>query len=139
MPRVLLVDDDTLVLTSIQMLLIHAGFEVVAVDTGSKAILALERGSFDTIVVDIFMPGMDGIESMREFRRIVPGIPIVAISGMVFRSFSGNRSPDFLGMAAELGATTTLHKPFRAAELISAIHACVHDRAPRSEPHRKTG
>jgi CheY-like chemotaxis protein len=48
----------------------------------------LETGKFDLLIVDIFMPGMDGFETMRLVRRSRPEIPIIVISGHQFRSAS---------------------------------------------------
>jgi len=129
MARILIVDDDTLVLASVQMQLIHAGHEVLAVDQARKAVLALERQPFDLVIVDVFMPGMDGYQAIKEFQRLDPGIPIIAMSGVMFRESSQRHAPDFLGMAGKLGATRTLNKPFKPAELIEAVQACSEARA----------
>ena len=137
MPRILAVDDDTLVLAAVQMLLVNAGFEVVAVDQGHKALAELERGRFDLAIVDLFMPGMDGYQAIKEFRRIDPAIQIIAMSGVMFRESSGGIAPDFVGMAAKLGATRSLHKPFKPAELIEAVRACVQARPPQEEAQAK--
>jgi CheY-like chemotaxis protein len=124
MARILIVDDDTLVLASIRMLLSHAGHEVRAVDQARKAILALEREPFDLVIVDVFMPGMDGYQAIKEFRRLDPGIPVIAMSGVMYRESSQPHAPDFPGMAVRLGATRTLNKPFKPAELMDAVRAC---------------
>jgi CheY-like chemotaxis protein len=129
MARILIVDDDTLVLASVQMLLIHAGHEVLAVDQARKAVTALERQPFDLVIVDVFMPGMDGYQAIKEFQRLDPGVPIIAMSGVMFRESSQRHAPDFLGMAGKLGATRTLHKPFKPAELLEAVEACGEARA----------
>ena len=133
MPRILVVDDDTIVLTAVQVLLVRQGYEVMAVDQGDQAALALGRGGFDAVVVDLFMPGMDGYQAIQEFQRLDPGIPVVAMSGIVFRAFSGGRAPDFLGMAGKMGATRSLHKPFNPEELMEAVQACVEARTQQSE------
>ena len=138
MSRILIVDDDTLVLAAVQMLLINEGFEVVAVDRATKAMTALEHGRFDAVIVDLFMPGMDGYQAIKEFQRIDPGIPVIAMSGIMFRESSGGRAPDFLGMAAKMGATRALTKPFKKAELFEAIGACAAVRAQRSEVHQRS-
>jgi CheY-like chemotaxis protein len=130
MSRILLVDDDTQVLAAVQMLLVHAGYEVVAVDHGRKAILALERGRFDTAIVDLFMPGMDGYQTIREFRRIDPTIPVIAMSGVMFRESSGGQAPDFLSMLAKLGEARTLQKPFKPAQLMETVRSCIEGRPP---------
>lgn len=138
MPRILVVDDDTLILATVQMLLVNEGFEVVAVDQGRKAVLALERSPFDVVIIDMFMPGMDGYQSIKEIRRLDPGLPVIAMSGVMFRESSAGRLPDFLGMAAKMGATGTLHKPFRSVELLEAVRACAGARVQQSEAPKKT-
>jgi CheY-like chemotaxis protein len=130
MSRILVVDDDSQVLATVQMLLVHAGYEVVAVDQGRKAILALERGRFDAAIVDLFIPGMDGYQTIREFRRIDPAIPIIAMSGVMFRESSGGQAPDFLGMLAKLGDAHSLQKPFKPTELIDTVRSCIEGRPP---------
>ena len=129
MSRILVVDDNALILAAIQSLLVHQGFEVVAVDHGRKAVLALECGHFDAVIVDLFMPRMDGYQAIKEFRRLDPGVPIIAMSGVMFRESSGGRAPDFLGMAGKMGAARSLHKPFQPAELFEAVSACTEGRA----------
>ena len=91
MARILIVDDDALVLASVQMLLVHAGHEVLAVDQARKAVIALEREPFDLVIVDVFMPGMDGYQAIKEFQRLDPGVPIIAMSGVMFRESSKRR------------------------------------------------
>jgi DNA-binding NtrC family response regulator len=129
MARILIVDDDTQVLASVEMLLIHAGHEVRAVGQARHAVLTLEREPFDLVIVDVFMPGMDGYQAIKEFQRIDPGVPIIAMSGVMFRESSKRHAPDFLGMAGKLGATRTLNKPFKPAELMEAVQACREARA----------
>jgi CheY-like chemotaxis protein len=80
---------------------------------------------------------MDGYQTIKEFRRIDPDLQIIAMSGVMFRESSGGSAPDFLGMAAKLGATRSLHKPFRPAELIEAVRACVQARPPQEEARAK--
>jgi CheY-like chemotaxis protein len=96
MSRILVVDDDISVLATVQMLLVHHGYDVVAVDRGSRGVQALTRGHFDAVIVDIFMPGMDGYETIREFQKIAPGIPLIAMSGIMFRESHSAPAPDFL-------------------------------------------
>ena len=124
MSRILIVDDDILMLATLEAMLVEEGFEVVAVDGGRKAVSALETAWFDAVIVDIVMPGMDGYQTIREFRRIKPSVPIIAMSGVAFQMPPTGR-PDFSAMAAKLGATRILHKPFDQARLGSAVRACL--------------
>jgi two-component system response regulator (stage 0 sporulation protein F) len=76
------------------------------------------------MLIDIFMPDMEGLESIRIFRGRAPAMPIIAMSGIMFRQHHGS-APDFLGMATRMGATFCLHKPFRLKELLQAIAHCL--------------
>jgi len=121
MSRVLIVDDDILLLTTLEAMLVDEGFEVVAVDGGRKAVTALQSQSFDVVLIDMVMPGMDGFQTIRECRRINPAMPIVAMTGVLFRA-TGN-TPDFAAMAATLSGMRILHKPFDQTTLGNALRA----------------
>jgi len=114
------------------------GYKVVAVDQGRKAVLALESSHFDAVIVDLFMPGMDGYQTIKEFRRLDPEMPVIVMSGILFRESSSGHAPDFLGMASKMGATRSLSKPFKPAELLEAVHACAQDRARQTETRARS-
>src|SRR2546423_15669452 len=103
MPRVLVVDDDKAVRTVIKTVLELEGFDVVVAEDGRSGIAAIQSYSFDVVIVDIFMPGMDGLETIRVFNKYAPSVPVIAISGFLFRD-SSIPAPDFLSMATKLGA-----------------------------------
>ncbi|HMK81440.1 MAG TPA: response regulator [Xanthobacteraceae bacterium] len=125
MPRILVIDDDTRVLGTIQSWLIREGYEVVAVSDGRNGLLAFEHSPFDAVMVDLFMPDMDGAETIHALHRLNPQVAIIAMSGMTFFRETRERAPDFLGMGIRINAVRTLHKPFKRAELIAAVRACV--------------
>jgi CheY-like chemotaxis protein len=130
MPRVLVIDDDEAVCRAIETVLrLHACVAVVA-DSGQFGTRLFEESHFDVVMVDIFMPGMDGLEAIKGFRKRAPGVPIIAMSGYTSRSSSAP-VPDFLGMAAKLGATRCLQKPFTSQQLIAAIDAALGLGTPR--------
>jgi len=124
MPRILVVDDDKAVRTVIKTVLEHEGFDVIGAEDGRSGITAIQSSQFDVVIVDIFMPGMDGLETIRLFNKHAPSVPVIAISGFMFRN-SATPAPDFRSMATKLGATYSLHKPFRARELMHAVSACL--------------
>jgi CheY-like chemotaxis protein len=124
MPRILVVDDDLSVRVATQTLLEREGYDVVVADSGRNGIEAITSASFDAVIVDIFMPGMDGLDTIKAFNRQAPGVPVIAMSGFMFRNSSAP-APDFLGMSTKLGAAYSLHKPFRPGELIKAIESCL--------------
>jgi len=130
MTRVLVIDDDKSVCIAIETLLRRQNYVAVVADSGELGSKTFEASNFDVVMVDIFMPGMDGLETIKAFRRRAPTVPIVAMSGFRFRSSIAS-APDFLGMAAKLGATCCLRKPFGSWQLMAAIDVCLGDRLLR--------
>ena len=120
MARILVIDDDQAVRLTIQLVLERAGHEVTLAASGRQGVQLFGDDDFDLLIVDIFMPGMDGLETMRDIHRLRPAVPVVVISGYAFRT-PVETVPDFLKMAEKLGAVRTLRKPFRPAELLSIV------------------
>jgi len=123
---ILVIDDDRAVLSTIKIVLERAAHAVEAVDNSQAGLRLLETQRFDLLVVDIFMPGMDGFETMRLVHQFWPEMPIIVISGQQFGSTS-EREPDFLYMATKLGAVSSLQKPFRPHELLAAVAKSLSD------------
>jgi CheY-like chemotaxis protein len=120
MTRILVIDDDLSVGVAIQTLLRHRGYDVVLARSGLAGTDAFRASHFDAVMVDLFMPGMDGLETVTSIRRLAPSVPIVAMSGFRF-SDSTPGFPDFLDMATKLGATACLRKPFGPSQLLAAV------------------
>jgi CheY-like chemotaxis protein len=120
--KILIIDDDSAVQATIKILLERTGHNVVVASDGRKGLAIFETGDFDLLFLDIFMPGMDGFETMRLVHQQQPLIPIIVISGnpITSESISG---PDFLTMATRLGAVSGLQKPFKPAALQAAVAA----------------
>ena len=131
--KILVVDDDTAAQTTIRLLLERAGHSVVVAGDGRKGLAIFETGEFDLLFLDIFMPGMDGLETMRLVHQQQPLIPIIVISGNPVASGAG---PDFLTMATKLGAVRSLQKPFKPAALLAAVTSSLEtaQRASSSMP-----
>ena len=124
MARILVVDDEPAVQMTIRLLLERAGHSVEVAGDGQKGIAAFERGDFDLLFLDIFMPGMDGLETMRHILRQQPNVPIIVISGRPLVSDAA-KEPDFLAMATKLGAVSSLPKPFKPAALLAMVESCL--------------
>ena len=124
MARILIVDDDTAVQATVRLLLERAGHHVVTAGDGRKGLALLEAGDVDLLFLDIFMPGMDGFETMRMVHQVRPLVPIIVISGRP-RSPDEGGAPDFLTMATKLGAVSSLQKPFKPAALLAAVADCL--------------
>jgi len=139
MPRILVVDDDPLVCTTIRTALETHGYDVVTADGGLSGLRALESAAFDLMIVDIFMPQMNGFESIRLFHERAVNVPLIAISGYVFAEHL-SPAPDFLRMALELGASRCLRKPFTATALLGAVELSLSEAREKTiggtaEPH----
>jgi CheY-like chemotaxis protein len=126
MANILVIDDDNAVSATIKLLLERDGHDAVVANDGRKGLKVFESGQFDLLIVDIFMPGMDGLETIRLVHRQRPEVPILVISGHAFPTDS-NPIPDFLHIATKLGAITSLRKPFKPADLLAAVARCLED------------
>jgi CheY-like chemotaxis protein len=124
MQRILLIDDDDAVRAAISLILDQEGYEVTAAEDGHVGLRLVTETSFDLAIVDMFMPGLDGIETIAALRAVLPSLPIIATSGAVARS-QGGGSSNVLAVATERGAAMVVHKPFRPHELLQAVAACL--------------
>jgi CheY-like chemotaxis protein len=128
MARILVVDDDQPVRAAIRIVLELDGFEVVTAEDGRAGQQAAESSCFDAAIVDLFMPEMDGLETIKALRRHCPDMPIIAVSGAMslfdYRD-AAEPPPDYLAMATELGAVTAVQKPFQPRELLKAVRESI--------------
>jgi CheY-like chemotaxis protein len=127
---VLVVDDDPAVRTTIRLVLERAGHRVSLAPDGRAGLTVLAAGGIDLLVVDLFMPGMDGLETLREVRKHQADLPVIVISGASLDAPS-QPPPDFLAMAVKLGAVSSLQKPFKPRDIIGAVEACLGREATR--------
>jgi DNA-binding response OmpR family regulator len=132
MAHILVIDDDRAVRSAVQLVLENEGLQVHVADDGRAGLKMLKAESFDLLIVDVFMPGMDGLETIRLVHEQKPDLPIIVMSGMSFRTGSAP-APDFLSMATKLGAISSLKKPFRPRELMAAVAECL---ARSAEAHK---
>ena len=132
MARILVIDDQASVLATIRAILEFLEHEAVTTTRGHDGIDMLKAEAFDLLIVDIFMPEMDGIEAIQAVRQHRPSLPIIAMSGSAVVS-DGPRTLDFLSMATKLGAIRSLRKPFKRAELTDAINACLAETGLRED------
>ncbi len=116
MARVLVIDDEPLVRGLVRSMLKRAGHDAVEAIDGDEGLHAAAAGGFDLVVCDLFMPGKDGIETIRELHERFPDLPIIAVSGGAFGG-----ALDLLGPAQVLGARLALRKPFTYQELLDAV------------------
>lgn len=116
--RIVVIDDDASVGAAIQAILGRHRYQTVLAARACAGIQTLRQSHFDLVMLDLFMPGLNGLDVLDHIRRDF-AIPVIVMSG--FRLRSSAQPMDYLAMAAERGATLCMRKPFTAAELIEAV------------------
>ena len=117
--RVLVVDDEEDFLNSIVRRLELRGMTAVGVASGAAALELLGSEAFDVVVLDIKMPGMDGIEALREIKHRHAAVAVIVLTG--------HASQEFNRMGLELGAFDYLVKPVKLDTVIERIQAACGD------------
>jgi CheY-like chemotaxis protein len=118
MARVLVVDDSAGLREIMSIGLRASGHDVAEAPDGRRALELQRAQAYEVIVTDLFMPEMDGIETIQSLRQEFPDVAIVAISGVPTKT-----GADFLEVAEKLGADRVLRKPFTIPELVAAVEA----------------
>lgn len=111
--KILVVDDEPDFLETIIKRLKARGIEVAGVDSGLKALEFLDRGETDVIILDVKMPGMDGIEALREIKKKKPLVEVIMLTG------HASVESGIQGM--ELGAFDYVMKPVALDELLEKV------------------
>ncbi len=115
MARVLVVEDDAAVRRSVERALAFEGYEVTTADDGIKGLLAIADRSPDAVVLDIMMPGLDGLEVCRRVRDAGDRTPILMLTA--------RHETDDRVAGLDAGADDYLVKPFALAELLARVRA----------------
>jgi two-component system, OmpR family, response regulator MprA len=113
--RLLVVDDDPSVREALELVLDLNGFAVASAADGSEAIRALALSRHDAVILDVLMPGMDGLEVCRRMRAIGDRTPVLMLTARA------ELSDRVAGL--EAGADDYLAKPFASEELIARLRA----------------
>lgn len=119
--RVLLVDDEKIMVKYLSRRLANKGFDIRTAYSGPAALDALKEAEFDVVLLDVLMPEMDGIATLKEIKNFKPETEVIMLTGHACVEVGVE------GMKA--GAFNYLMKPFDPNELVSEIHlACEHRR-----------
>ena len=111
--RVLVIEDNAELREYLRLALEMQDYQVLTAEHGRAALAYLDGHRVDAVITDLFMPEMDGIETVAALRRQFPDIRVVAMSG--------RPGVDYLAVARELGVKHTLRKPFEITELLAAL------------------
>jgi len=111
--RVLLVDDEEIFARNMSKLLMKRGYEVTVVNGGADAIRALKGQDFDVMVLDLKMPGTDGMGTLKQVKKL--GIPVETLI------LTGHGSIETALEAVRLGAYDYLTKPCQIEQLVAKI------------------
>jgi CheY-like chemotaxis protein len=115
--RLLVVDDNADLRLTTRLLLESEGYVVETAANGAEALRIQRERPTHILITDLFMPEVDGLETVQSFRSAYPAMPVIVMSG---GSSRGNDQADHLSVARELGAVT-LRKPVEPNALIEAI------------------
>ncbi len=115
MAHVLVIDDDADVRGLLRLLLEEAGHSVREAADGGEGLRLFRAAPAEVVFCDIFMEGLNGLDTIRALRAGWPAVRLVAMSGGSFEGWG------VLPVAAELGADVTLAKPFAEADVLAAV------------------
>ncbi|MEN8211033.1 MAG: sigma-54 dependent transcriptional regulator [Thermodesulfobacteriota bacterium] len=124
-PAVLIVDDEVSIIDSLEGILSDDGFEVMHAFNGYEALKKIENQSPDIVLLDIWMPGMDGIETLKEIKKTSPHLPVVMITG--------HGSIESAVDATKSGAYDFLEKPLSIDKVMVTINNALNFRKLEEE------
>jgi two-component system, OmpR family, response regulator len=120
--RLLLIDDDTRLFALLADYLGKNGVELAHAGTGEEGLRRLQRDPFDGVLLDVMMPGIDGLEVCRRLRQRDAALPIIMLTA------KGDETDRVVGL--ELGADDYLPKPFSPRELLARVRAVLRRTGP---------
>ena len=124
-PTILAVDDEATILKSLSGILSDEGFEVLTASNGYEALKVIAEESPDLVLLDIWMPGIDGIETLQEIKRTNPFLQVIIISG--------HGTIETAVKATKLGAHDFIEKPLSIEKIVVTINNALHFRQLEEE------
>ena len=129
-PKVLVIDDEEDFLETIVKRLLRRGIDVTGVDSGEEALRVLQEQSFDVVILDVRMPGMDGIETLRELKKRTPLTEVIILTG------HGSIESGVQGM--QLGAFDYVIKPADFEEIFQKLNQAAERKTLHEKRVQKT-
>ena len=125
--RILVVEDEARILAFLTRGLEAEGYTVVAADNGRDGLALAASGAWDLVVLDLLLPGLSGLQVLRELHRVRPRLPVLILSA---RSDLQTKLRGF-----ELGATDYVAKPFALDELLARVRVQLRVARPIEDEH----
>jgi len=124
-PRILVIDDEAPIRDSLKMTLEYEGYDVIGAATGQEGLALAEREGPDLVLLDVKMPGMDGIEVLERLRNMNESLPVVVVSGHGTISTAVE--------ATKKGAFDFIEKPFASERVLVSLRNALDSRQLRDE------
>src|SRR3982751_806791 len=123
--RILIIDDEAAIRESLKMTLEYEGYEVIGAATGQEGLVLVEREAPDLVLLDVKMPGMDGLEVLDRLRAMNETLPVVVVSGHGTISTAVE--------ATKKGAFDFIEKPFASDRVLVSLRNALDQRQLRDE------
>lgn len=129
MARIIVIDDQEPIRRVVRRALEKEGHDVLDASDGELGIQLLERATADVVITDIFMPGQDGILTLRQIRKRFPAVKVIVMSGG-----DSTGMMDLRRDAELLGAVKSLPKPFNARDIVDVVQAVLNEKEGSDGP-----
>src|SRR6476646_8643224 len=123
--RILVIDDEAAIRDSLRMTLEYEGYEFIGAATGQEGLALVEREAPDMVLLDVKMPGMDGLEVLERLRNMNESLPVVVVSGHGTISTAVE--------ATKKGAFDFIEKPFASERVLVSLRNALDSRLLRDE------
>ena len=118
--RILIVDDEKNIASSLKDILSDEGYDVSMTGDGMKALELIQKDPPDLVLLDIWLPGMDGIEVLKTLKTYSPGVEVLIMSG--------HGTIDTAVKATKLGAQDFIEKPFSLDRITESVQKTLHEK-----------
>ena len=128
--KILVVDDNLIVAEALEDILKRKGYEeVTTVNSGEEALQLVKQENHDLVLLDIIMPKMDGIETLKELRKIAPNLEVIMLTGL--------GSTELEWEARKIGVSDFLHKELGLEVFLKTVSRVLGERGKEERPEEK--
>ncbi len=130
--KLLCIDDEQTFLQYLVKRLMGQGFEVISAFSGEEALILAVKERFDAALIDLVMPGMDGVQVQEHLNRIDPGLPCIFLAS--------SKTQDNTSVSVDSDESLYIvEKPLDVQSLINVVHAAVQKRQVSAQPETEPG